>query len=307
MVTKDRSRRTARHSYDRSMTYDLIIGDYAYSSWSLRGWLLFDRFGIPVRTRLIDFDAGDVATQMSDYAPARTVPTLLTPEGVAVSDSLAIAEELASRHPEAGHWPSDAAARATARTLAAEMHAGFSALRQACPMNLRLAYAEVPVSDAVQGDLTRIEAIWSHALDRFGGPWLCGAYSAADAYFAPVAARIAGYGLTVGPLAAGYVAAHLADPSFRRWRALGMVTGAALAKYAKDYRQVAWPGPAVLAARSIESGNPENDACLYSGKPITHFLEAEGRIFGFCNSYCRDKTVADPLAWDAFVTAYAAS
>ncbi len=287
------------------MTYDLIIGDYAYSSWSLRGWLLFDRFGIPFRTRMIDFDTGDVAGQMAAYAPARTVPTLLAPEGVAVSDSLAIAEELASRHPEAGHWPSDPAARAMARTLAAEMHAGFGALRQTCPMNLRLAYADVPVPDAVQADLTRIEAIWSHALNRFGGPWLCGGYSAADAYFVPVAARIAGYGLAVGPQAAAYVAAHLADPSFRRWRALGMVSGATLARYVKDYRHVAWPGPAVLPARAVDQGTPENAACLYSGKPITHLLEVEDRIFGFCNAHCRDKTVADPLAWDAFVAAFA--
>ncbi len=152
------------------MTSDLLIGDYAYSSWSLRGWLMFDHFGVPVRTTMVDFDAGDVADQMKAHAPARTVPTFLTPEGVAVSDSLAIAEEVASRFPEACVWPADPAARAMARTLAAEMHSGFAALRQACPMNLRTAYRDVPVSAEVQANLDRIEVIWGHALSRFGGP-----------------------------------------------------------------------------------------------------------------------------------------
>jgi glutathione S-transferase len=286
------------------MTSDLLIGDYAYSSWSLRGWLMFDHFGVPVRTTMVDFASGDVAEQLTAHAPARTVPTFLTPDGVAVSDSLAIAEEVASRFPEADLWPADPAARAMARTLAAEMHSGFAALRQACPMNLRTAYRDVPVSAEVQANLDRIEVIWGHALDRFGGPWLCGAYSAADAFYAPVAARIAGYRLTVGPVAAAYVAAHLADPSFRRWRAMGLVRGATLARYARDYPQVAWPGPAPLAAKAVESGVAENAGCLYSGKPVTHLLEAGGRVFGFCNAFCRDKTVADPLAWPAFAKAW---
>lgn len=223
------------------MPHSLLIGDYAYSSWSLRGWLMFHRFGLAVQVQMIDFDAGEVADQLAALAPARTVPTWLTRDAVAVSDSLAIAEELAARHPDAGHWPRDPAARAVARTLACEMHAGFAALRSHCPMNLRTAYAGVPVPDAVRSDLDRIEAIWTHALDRFGGPWLCGDYSAADAFFAPVAARIAGYGLPVGPLARAYVAAHLACPSFRHWRALGLIHGATLARYARDYTVVDWP------------------------------------------------------------------
>lgn len=286
------------------MTHTLLIGDYAYSSWSLRAWLLFDRFGIPVRSTMIDFDAGDVAGQIAQHAPARTVPTLLLPEGVAVSDSLAIAEELATRHPEAGIWPTDPAARATARTLAAEMHAGFAALRGACPMNLRAAYLGFQPDAAVLGDLRRIEEIWAHAFDRFGGPWLCGDYSAADAFFAPVAARIAGYGLPVGDRAAGYVAAHLADPAFRRWRAMGLVRGATLARYARDHARTDWPGPTALPARAVQDGTPENAACPYSGKAPTHLLELDGRIFGFCNAFCRDKTMADPEAWPDFQRIY---
>ena len=97
------------------MTYHLLLGDYAYSSWSLRGWLLFEKFGIDRKQTMLDFSGQDVAGQLSDYAPARTVPTMITPEGAVVSDSLAIAEELASRHPKAGIWPEDPLARATAR------------------------------------------------------------------------------------------------------------------------------------------------------------------------------------------------
>src|SRR6056297_115701 len=158
------------------MSYDLILGDHAYSSWSLRGWLLFDRFGIPCTTRMVSFHAGSVPEQMPDMHPARTVPALRTPEGAVIGESLAIAEELASRHPEAHLWPDDPKARATARTLAAEMHAGFTDLRGACPMNLRLAYTGVAPGADVTADLRRLEEIWDHArvICASQGPWLCG-------------------------------------------------------------------------------------------------------------------------------------
>ncbi|MDJ0822875.1 MAG: glutathione S-transferase [Paracoccaceae bacterium] len=279
----------------------LKIGDYAYSSWSLRGWLLFEQFGIPVRCDTVDFRAADVAEQLQDSAPARTVPTWITGEGAVVWDSLAIAEELADRHPEAGLWPADPASRATARSLAAEMHSGFGALRSDCPMNLRCAYAGFEPSSDVLADLERIETVWRYAMERFGGPWLCGAYSAADVFFAPVAARMAGYGLPVGPEAQAYVDAHLADPAFRRWRAMGLVKGADLPWYARDYAQVPWPGPTPMQAKPIETGTPINTACPYSGKAATHLMEMDGRIYGFCNPFCRDKTVADPGAWPAFM------
>ena len=276
----------------------LVIGDYAYSSWSLRGWLLLDRFGIPFRSRMVDFhDAAEVKDQLADLAPARTVPTLVAEDGAVAWDSLAIAEELAQRFPAAGIWPADPVLRALARSLAAEMHSGFSALRSDCPMNLRCAYKGFVPSDAVRADLDRIETIWAHALDRSGGPWLTGAYSAADAFFAPVAARIAGYGLTVGTTAQGYVDAHLADPAFRRWRAMGLVHGATLPWYARDFAQIPWPGPATVAARPVETGTPENATCPYSGKPVSHLMAVEDRVIGFCNAFCRDKSVADPAAW----------
>lgn len=286
------------------MRYDLILGDYAYSSWSLRGWLVLEKFGIPHRSRTISFADGPVPAQIPDMAPARTVPALRTPEGAIIGDSLAIAEELASRHPESGHWPAEPRARATARALSAEMHSGFGALRGACPMNLRLAYTGVTPSAEVLADLRRLEDIWerARATCRSEGPWLCGDYSVADAFFAPVAARIAGYGLEVSTGARAYVSAHLNDPAFRRWRAMALVHGPVLERYAQPHATRAWPGPAPLVARAIDAGIPENTACPYSGGAPTHLLEIESRIFGFCNAFCRDKTVADPEAWPAFVT-----
>ena len=284
------------------MTYDLVIGDRGYSSWSLRGWLLLDAFGIPVRTISARLYTDELPNLLKDFHPARTAPTLRTPDGVVVPESLAIAEELASRHPEAGLWPTDPKARAIARVLAAEMHAGFGALRSYCPMNLRVSYTDCSPPPEVLADLDRLQVIWDWARAQTGaeGDWLCGAYSAADVFFAPVAARIAGYNLPVGAAAQAYVAAHLAHPSFRRWRAMGLVDGADQEFYRRDYPQRPWPGPAPLPARAVDGSAAENTACPYSGKPVTHVLELAGRRFGFCNAFCRDKTVADPEAWPKF-------
>lgn len=287
----------------RRMTYDLIIGDYAYSSWSMRAWLLFDRFDIPHRLRRVSFKDGSVPAQMPEFAPAKTVPTMRTPDAAVIGESLGLAEELASRHPDLPLWPVEPRARTIARSLASEMHAGFMALRAACPMNLRKCYAGFTPSDAVLGDLARLEVIWAHARDECGapGPWLCGDYGIVDAMFAPVAARIAGYQLPVSEPAQAYVAAHLADPSFRRWRALGLVHGPVLERYRMDLDSTDWPGPAPIAAHAVEGGTPENANCPYSGDPVTHLMQVEGRIFGMCNAGCRDKTVADPGAWPAFM------
>ncbi|SEO11455.1 glutathione S-transferase [Gemmobacter aquatilis] len=288
------------------MTYDLVIGDRGYSSWSLRGWLLFDAFGIPVRTLTARLYTDELPNLLKDFHPAKTAPTMRTPDGVVVPESLAIAEELASRHPEARIWPADPKARAVARVLAAEMHAGFSALRNYCPMNLRVSYADCAPPPEVLADLARLQVIWDWARVQTGaaGDWLCGAYSAADVFFAPVAARIAGYNLPVGPAAQAYVAAHLAHPSFRRWRAMGLIDGADQEFYRRDYPQRPWPGPTPLPARAVDGTQAENTACPYSGKPVTHVLELAGRRFGFCNAFCRDKTVADPEAWPKFVALY---
>lgn len=170
-------------------------------------------------------------------------------------------------------------------------------------MSLRVCYSDASPSDAVLANLARLEQIWSNARAQrtSDGPWLLGDYSAADAFFAPVAGRIAGYSLPIGEQGAAYVAAHLADPAFRRWRAMGLVHGPDLPRYRKDYPQTNWPGPTPRTAKAVETGPSENDACPYSGKKPTHFLQMDGRTFGFCNPFCRDKTIADPEAWPAFM------
>jgi len=284
------------------MTYDLVIGDRAYSSWSLRGWLLFDAFGLPVKLHIARLYTDELPTLLKQFHPGKTAPTMRTPDGVVVPETIAIAEELASRHPEAGIWPADPKARAVARVLAAEMHAGFGALRSHCPMNLRVSYEDCAPPQAVLDDLKRLEVIWDWARDQTGSTvWLAGDYSAADAFFAPLATRIATYNLPVSDRAMAYVQAHLAHPSFRRWRAMGLVDGADQEFYRRPYPLRPWPGPVPMAARAVEGGAAENAACPYSGKPVTHVLEMQGRRFGFCNAFCRDKTVADPEAWPAFM------
>lgn len=288
------------------MTYDLVIGDRAYSSWSLRGWLFFDAFGIPVKLHRARLYSDELPTLLKQFHPAKTAPTMRTPDGVVVPETIAIAEELASRHPEAGLWPADPKARAIARVLAAEMHAGFTALRGYCPMNLRVSYTDCSPPPEVLADLDRLQVIWGWAREQTGstGPWLCGDYSAADAFFAPVATRIATYNLPIGSAGMDYVAAHLSHPSFRRWRAMGLIDGADQDYYRRDYPTRPWPGPTPLPARAVEGLDTENALCPYSGTAVTHALELDGRRFGFCNAFCRDKTVADPEAWPSFMAIY---
>jgi glutathione S-transferase len=230
------------------MAYILAIGDRAYSSWSLRGWLAFEKFGIPVTVRPGRLYSPELVAMLSEeFGGARTVPALrIEAEGSAFWDTLAIAETLAERHPERGLWPEPPASRTLARALAAEMHSGFAALRTACPMNLRRAYVGFAPDAAVRADLARLEALWGLARSRHGGagPWLFGAYSLADAFFAPVAARVAGYGLPVSAAAMDYVALHLADPAFRAWRAEGLADPFVQAGYDLDLAERPWPGPA---------------------------------------------------------------
>ncbi|WP_424976313.1 glutathione S-transferase [Dinoroseobacter sp. S124A] len=228
------------------MTYDLLIADRSYSSWSLRGWLCLAAFDLPhtlTETRMYTAgfrdDLAAFAPGLTGAAAPRTVPMLRLPEGGVLSDSLAIAETLAERHPEAGLWPADPVARALARSLVSEMHSGFTALREACPMNLRVAYRSVPVSEAVRADLDRLEALWAACPAE--GPWLFGDYTLADAFFAPVAMRIAGYGLSVGAQAQAYVTAHLAHGPLRDWRAKGLAQ-AEQSTYLREFETVDWPG-----------------------------------------------------------------
>jgi len=288
------------------MTYELTITDRTFSSWSLRGWLMFEKFDIPYRLKTVGLYTGTFAQDMAPLAPARLVPVIRTPEGDILGETLAIAETLAERHPEAGLWPADSSARILARWLVSEMHAGFHALRSECPMQLLHQYQNFPVSEALQNDLDRLQELWSLARLQFGqtGPWLFGEYSLADVFFAPVAARIAGYGLKVSNDATTYVEQHLQDQFFRRWRAMGATVLYDPVPYALNLPVCDWPGPAILFAKPIESGPSENPTCPYSGKPVTDYLELDGRVFGFCNPFCRDKTVNDPSAWPKFMDIY---
>ena len=215
------------------MTYDLLIGDRSYSSWSLRGWLLFAAFDIPVRVHLAELYDPGFAETLAKWPPARTVPVARDAEGAVWSDSLAIAEGLAEAHPEAGHWPRDRRARAMARSMVAEMHSGFSAVREACPMNLRVAWEGFAPSKSVRGDLRRLEQLWAGArsVARDGGPWLFGRYSAADAFYAPLAMRVAGYALPVSDAARAYVETQLAHRPLVEWRAEGEARDRTLSNY----------------------------------------------------------------------------
>ena len=284
------------------MSYDLYLGDRTFSSWSLRGWLMFEKFNIPCRTHMVGLYRGTLRDDLADLAPARLVPVMRCPDGTVVGETAAMAETLAECHPGAGLWPSEAPARALARWLVAEMHAGFGALRNDCPMQLEHRYQGFAPSAAVRADLARLQELWQLARARHGagGPWLFGDYSLADVFFAPVAARIAGYGLPVADEAAAYVTRHLNDGAFRRWRAMGLTKSYDPSPYPQDLPAGPWPGPAPLAARAA-AGPAINDACPFSGKPVTHFLEITTetgpRVVGFCNAFCRDKTLADPLAW----------
>lgn len=286
-----------------AMTYRLLIGQRSYSSWSLRGWLPFAVFGIDVEvvtTKIYsDAFAGDVAA----FGGTGTVPVVQTPEGGHLTDSIAIAWHLAEAFPDHGLLP-EGRARAEAQSVIAEMHSGFPALRGACPMNLRTAWAGFEPEADVRRDLDRVDRLWSRALERSGGPFLYGGYTLADAFFAPVATRIASYGLTVSETAAAYVRTHLDQPDFRRWRALGATEGADLTQYEMALERVPFPAAPTIEAHALESGQPENEACPYSGRAPTYLADIGGRVFGFCNATCRDKTVADPEAWPDFMAIY---
>jgi glutathione S-transferase len=225
------------------MTYDLYIGDRTFSSWSLRGWLMFAKFNIPVRPHLVGLYSGSMADDLAPLAPARLVPAVRTPDGTVIGESLAIAETLAERHPDAGHWPSDPAARATARWLCAEMTSGFFALRDACPMQLQHCHVGFQPSAAVQTDLDRIESLWTHARALSNNPtgWLFGAYSLADVFYTPVAARIIGYGLPVSDVSHAYCLELLGDPVVRQWRADGQRVTYDPDPYALDLPHTRWP------------------------------------------------------------------
>ncbi len=224
------------------MSYDLYIGDRLFSSWSLRGWLIFEKFNIPYTEHMLGLYAGTLKTDMADLAPAKTVPAMKTPAGYVLSDSISMAETLAEENPDKGLWPTDAGARALARNLVAEMHSSFGALR-GCDMQLSHVWEGFEPSDSVLNDLARIEFLWGMAREKYGanGPWLFGYYSLADVFYAPVAMRITGYGLPASDMAQAYVNAHLADPAFLKWRDMALQETHDTFPYEKNLPRKPWP------------------------------------------------------------------
>ena len=201
--------------------FKLIIGNKNYSSWSLRSWLLLTEAGIPFEEiRLSLFSAG-FEREIGRYSPAGRVPVLIDPEGapggLAIWDTLAIAEYVAERFPDKALWPAEPASRARARSICAEMHAGFAKLRGAMPMNVSASLPGRGWSVAVQDDIDRIVAIWRELLAAHGGPLLFGGFTIADSYFAPVVSRLTTYGVGLPPDIAAYRDAVLALAAMRTW------------------------------------------------------------------------------------------
>jgi glutathione S-transferase len=196
--------------------YTLHIGNKNYSSWSLRPWVLMTTLGIPFEEQLHRFPSGRSSyPEFRNFSPTGLVPVL--DDGVTkIWESLGIVEYLAERHP--GVWPTDPATRAWARSATAEMHAGFSNLRNICGMNCGIRVRLKAFPDGLKRDLERIQELWSEGRSRFGGPFLAGsAFTAADAFFCPVAFRVQTYGLPLGEENAAYAQRLLDLPAMRQW------------------------------------------------------------------------------------------
>ena len=207
----------------------LYIGNKNYSSWSMRPWVLMRQAGIPFEEVMVRFDSFDADSQfkqtLAQIAPTGKVPVLVDAAGTeptVVWDTLAIAEYLAEQHPHLNLWPADRAARATARSVCAEMHSGFGALRSACPMNIEAHLPEVGAliwrdNAAVRQDVARLSQMWESLLQQHGGPCLFGKFSIADAYFAPVCMRLHTYALPVSPIVAAYIQTVRGLPGVQAW------------------------------------------------------------------------------------------
>jgi glutathione S-transferase len=200
------------------MPLKLILANKAYSSWSLRPWILLAHFKIPFEEVVIPMDEPETRANMLEYAPSGKCPSLHDGK-TAVWESLAIIEYVAETHPEKAIWPRAKTARAHARSLANEMHAGFGALRQACPTNFRRPVRAVALSEEVRADVARIEEAWAHARETFGkaGPYLFGGFSAADAMFAPVVNRFHVYEIPISKPSRAYMDTIMALPAWKAW------------------------------------------------------------------------------------------
>lgn len=206
------------------MALKLVIGNKNYSSWSMRPWVAMKAGGIDFEEIFIPLYTGPADKQrLLDVSPAGKVPALIDGD-VTVWDSLAIIEYLAECFPEARLWPDAREARAHARSISAEMHSGFVALRNECGMNLHRPVKARPLSEAARADIARVQEIWTDCRTRYGaqGPCLFGEFSAADAMYAPVVHRFRTYAINVSPVVRDYMTAMIAFPAFAEWTAAGL-------------------------------------------------------------------------------------
>jgi len=204
----------------------LVIGNKNYSSWSMRPWVLMKQLGIPFEEKILKFHSAQWDAEIERWSPSRLVPVLWRGDE-AVWDTLAIMETLAEWYPDKGVWPRDARARAFARSIAAEMHSGFRDLRSHMPMNIRASHPGKGDRPEVRANIARIEGLWTEARTRFGGggSFLFGAFSAADAMYAPVVMRFKTYAVSLAPVTARYCEAMRDAEGIRAW-----VEGALLEK-----------------------------------------------------------------------------
>ena len=195
----------------------LVIGNKNYSSWSMRPWLALRANAIPFEEIFIPLYTGPADKQrILDVSPAGKVPILIDGD-ISVWDSLAIIEYLAEKFPEKKLWPADRAVRARARAISAEMHSGFAALRNECGMNLHRPIGPVALSEEARIDIMRVQQIWTDCLARHGGPFLFGAFGAADAMYAPVVHRFRTYAIEAPPAVSRYMETMQALPAFAEW------------------------------------------------------------------------------------------
>ena len=197
-------------------TATLTISSKNYSSWSLRGWLLTKFSGLPFTEEMVPTDDAAARAEILLLAPSMLVPCLKH-DGISIWDTMAISEYLNEVCPKAGLLPMDRAQRARCRSICGEMHSGFSALRSALPMNLKNHYPKFKVWSRAQGDIERITTIWRECLAQYGGPYLFGKRSMADAMYAPVVTRFVTYDVTIDRKCSAYGAQILAMPEMREW------------------------------------------------------------------------------------------
>lgn len=210
---------------------EIVIGDKNYSSWSMRGWLALELTGAPYDEIVVPLDQPDTAERIRSFSPAGRVP-VLREDGLVVWDSLAICEYLAERFSEAGLWPESRSARAIARSVSAEMHSGFQALRSSMPMNLRLRRAAAALAPEVAADVNRVRAIWRGLLSGAReGEYLFGRFGIADVMYAPVVGRFRSYGVSLDGPEAAYAEAVWRHPAVAKWVAAASAEERSIPKY----------------------------------------------------------------------------